>query len=107
MALAPQIKITVLKETSSKKLRDMLESKYASKMLTNRLMMKMDLYSLKIEEGGNIIDHSNKFNELVSQLLNEGEMIKEEEQALLLLASLHRSYKPLVQSMLAEKKTLS
>ena len=96
MALALQIKITVLKKTSSKKLWDMLESKYASKTLTNHLMMKMDLYSLKMEEEDNAIDHLNKFNELVSRLLNAGEMIKEEEQTLLLLASLSRSYKPLV-----------
>ena len=86
----------VLKETSPKKLWDMLESKYALKTLTNYLIMKMDLYSLKMEEGGNVIDHSNKFNKLVSRLLNVGETIEEQEQALLLLASLFRSYKPLV-----------
>ena len=106
LALAPQIKITVVKETSPKKLWDILESKYASMTLTNRLMMKMDLYSLKMEEGGNIIDHSNKFNELVSRLQNVGETIKEEEKALLILASLPKSFKPLVQSMLAGKSTL-
>ena len=106
LALAPQIKVTVLKETSPKSLWDTLESKFASKTLTNRLMMKMDLYSLKMEEGGNVIDHINKFNELVSRLLNAGETIKDEEQALLLLASLPKSFKPLVQSMLAGKSTL-
>lgn len=107
LALAPQIKVTVLKETSPKKLWDTLESKFASKTLTNRLMMKMDLYSLKMEEGGNVTDHINKFNEMVSRLLNAGETIKDEEQALLLLASLPKSFKPLVQSMLAGKSTLN
>ena len=106
LALAPQIKIIVVKETSPKKLWDILESKYASMTLTNRLMMKMDLYSLKMEEGSNIIDHSNKFNELVSRLQNAGETIKEEEKALLILASLPKSFKPLVQSMLVGKSTL-
>ncbi|VFQ68704.1 unnamed protein product [Cuscuta campestris] len=52
LALSPQIKVTVLKETSPKKLWETLESKFASKTLTNRLMMRMDLYSLKMEEGG-------------------------------------------------------
>ncbi|VFQ89595.1 unnamed protein product [Cuscuta campestris] len=51
LALSPQIKVTVLKETSPKKLWETLESKFASKTLTNRLMMRMDLYSLKMEEG--------------------------------------------------------
>ncbi|VFQ68150.1 unnamed protein product [Cuscuta campestris] len=50
LALSPQIKVTMLKETSPKKLWETLESKFASKRLTNRLMMRMDLYSLKMEE---------------------------------------------------------
>ncbi|VFQ68203.1 unnamed protein product [Cuscuta campestris] len=106
LALSPQIKVTVLKETSPKKLWETLESKFASKTLTNRLMMRMDLYSLKMEEGGSIIDHINKFNEQVSRLLNAGETIKDEEQELLLLASLPKSFKPFVQSMIAGRTTL-
>ncbi|VFQ87389.1 unnamed protein product [Cuscuta campestris] len=106
LALSPQIKVTVLKETSSKKLWETLESKFASKTLTNRLMMRMDLYSLKMEEGGSVTDHINKFNELVSRLLNAAETIKDGEQGLLLLASLPKSFKPFVQSMIAGRTTL-
>ncbi|VFQ86447.1 unnamed protein product [Cuscuta campestris] len=106
LALSPQIKVTVLKETSPKKLWETLESKFASKTLTNRLMMRMDLYSLKMEDGGSVIDHINKFNEQVSRLLNAGETIKDEEQGLLLLASLPKSFKPFVQSMIAGRTTL-
>ncbi|VFQ74456.1 unnamed protein product [Cuscuta campestris] len=106
LALSPQIKVTVLKETSPKKLWEMLESKFASKTLTNRLMMRMDLYSLKMEEGGSVIDHINNFNEQVSRLLNAGEIIKDEEQELLLVASLPKSFKPFVQSMIAGRTTL-
>jgi len=107
LALAPQIKVTVLRETSPRNLWNLLESKFASTTLTNRLMMKMDLYSLKMEDGGNVFDHINKFNELVSKLMNAGdESIKDDEQSLLLLASLPKSYKPPVQSILAGKSTL-
>ncbi|VFQ60904.1 unnamed protein product [Cuscuta campestris] len=98
--------VTVLKETSPKKLWETLKSKFASKTLTNRLMMRMDLYSLKMEEGGSVISHINKFNEQVSRLLNAGETIKDEEQGLLLLASLPKSFKPFVQSMIAGRTTL-
>jgi len=107
LALAPQIKVTMLRETSPMNFWNLLESKFASTTLTNQLMMKMDLYSLKMEDGGNVFDHINKFNELVSRLMNAGdESIKDEEQSLLLLASLPKSYKPLVQSILAGKSTL-
>ncbi|VFQ86051.1 unnamed protein product [Cuscuta campestris] len=59
-----------------------------------------------MEEGGSITDHINKFNELVSRLLNAGETIKDEEQGLLLLASLPKSFKPFVESMIAGRTTL-
>ncbi len=107
LALAPEIKFGVLKETTPKALWEKLESIYASKSLTNRLCLKMELYSLKMEEGGNLHDHINSFNQLVCQLSNADDNIKEEEQALLLLASLPRSYKPLVQTLLVGRKTLT
>ena len=61
LALAPQIKVTVLKETSPKVLWAKLESAYACKSLANRLCLKMDLYQLRMDEGGNILDHINVF----------------------------------------------
>ena len=106
LALAPQIKMTVLKETSPNVLWKKLESTYLSKSLTNRLCLKMDLYTLRMDEGRNIYDHINNFNQLVCQLLNLGEKIEEEEQSLLLLASLPKSFKPLVQTLLVGKNTL-
>ncbi|VFQ59821.1 unnamed protein product [Cuscuta campestris] len=106
LALAPEIKFSVLKETTPKALWDKLESIYASKSLTNRLCLKMELYSLKMEEGGNLHDHINMFNQLVCQLMNADDKIKDEEQALLLV-SLPKSYKPLVETLLVGKTTLT
>ncbi|VFQ86382.1 unnamed protein product [Cuscuta campestris] len=67
----------------------------------------MELYSLKMEEGSNLHDHINMFNQLVCQLMNADDKIKDEEQALLLLASLPKSYKPLVQMLLVGRTTLT
>ncbi|XP_020266985.1 uncharacterized protein LOC109842531 [Asparagus officinalis] len=66
----------------------------------------MELYSLKMEEGTAIQDHINAFNQLVCQLMNIDEEIKEEEHELLLLSSLSKSYKSLVQSIIVGKQTL-
>lgn len=107
LALASEIKYSVLKEKTPKDICDKLTSIYASKSLTNRLYMKMDLYSLKLEEGGNLHDHINSFNQLVCQLSNVDEVLKDEEQALLLMSSLPRSYKPFVQTMLTGRTTLT
>ncbi|XP_020262570.1 uncharacterized protein LOC109838550 [Asparagus officinalis] len=59
-----------------------------------------------MEEGTAIQDHINAFNQLVCQLMNIDEEIKEEEHALLLLSSLPKSYKPLVQMIITGKQTL-
>jgi len=57
--------------------------------------------------GGDLHDHINKFNRLVSQLLNSDDKLSDEEQVLLLLAPLPRSFKALVQTLLVGKLTLN
>ncbi|GJR10279.1 retrovirus-related pol polyprotein from transposon TNT 1-94 [Tanacetum coccineum] len=79
----------------------------ASKSLTHRLFLKMELYSLKLEEGSNLHDHINSFNPLVCQLANVDDAIKDEEQALLMLSSLPKSYKSFVQTMLTGRTILT
>jgi len=100
LALAPEIKHNVLKKTILKTLWEKLDNIYVSNSLTNRLCLKMELYQLKMEIGGDLHDHINKFNQLVSQLLNANDKLSDEEQTLLLLASLPRSFKALIQTLL-------
>ena len=84
-----------------------LENIYVSKSLTNRLCLKTELYKLKMEMRGDLHDHINKFNKLVSQLLHVDDKLSDEEQALLLLALLLRSFKALVQTLLVGRSTLN
>ena len=60
-----------------------------------------------MEMGGDLHDYINKFNQLVSQLLNVDDKLSYEEQALLLLASLPRSFKALVQTLFVGISTLN
>ncbi|RZB65840.1 Retrovirus-related Pol polyprotein from transposon TNT 1-94 isoform B [Glycine soja] len=107
LALAPEIKHNMLKETTPKALWEKLENIYASKSLTNHLCLKMELYQLKLEMGGDLHDHINQLNHLVSQLLNANDKLSDEEQVLLLLLSLPISFKDLVLTMLVETSTLN
>jgi len=66
----------------------------------------MELYQLKMEMGGDLHDHINKFNQLVSQLLNANDKLSDEKQVLLLLASLPKSFKALIQMLLVGKLNL-
>ena len=51
-------------------------------------------------------DHINKFNQLVCQLLNADEKISDQEQALLLLALLPKSYRLIVQTLLVGREKI-
>ena len=60
-----------------------------------------------MEEGDtNLQDHINKFNQLVCQLLNADEKITDQEHALLLLASLPKSFKLIVMTMLVGRENI-
>ncbi|PWA75894.1 Retrovirus-related Pol polyprotein from transposon TNT 1-94 [Artemisia annua] len=67
----------------------------------------MEFYSLKLEEGSNLYDHINYFSQLVCQSANVDDAIKDEEQALLMLSSLPKSYKSFLQTMLTGMITLT
>ena len=106
LALAPTIKYILLNETTLTEMWKKLEKIYASKSLTNHLSLKIDLYTLRMEEEDNLHDHINEFNRLVCQLLSVGEKLSDEEQAIALLASLSQSYRSLVRSLLIGKNAI-
>ncbi len=49
-----------------------------SKLLTNCLYLKKELYQLKMEESTNVRDHLNVFNKLITQFTNVG--VKEDDE---------------------------
>ena len=79
LALALEIKHNMLKETTPKALWEKLKNIYALKSLTNHLCLKIELYQLKMVMGEDLYDHINKFNQLVSQLLNANDKLSSEE----------------------------
>ena len=106
LALTPTIKYILLNETTPMEMWKKFEEIYVSKSLTNSLSLKIDLYTLRMEEGDNLHDHINEFNQLVCQLLSVGKKLSDEEQAIALLASLPQSYRSLVRSLLIGKNTI-
>ena len=80
---------------------------YASKSLTSKLCLRWELYQLMKEDDTSMQDHINTFNQLVCQLLNANEKLSDEEKALLLLASLRKSYKNIVQTLLLGRESIT
>ncbi|KAK2965970.1 hypothetical protein RJ640_018325 [Escallonia rubra] len=104
--LASKVKYQVLTETSPTALWQKWEKIYMSKSLSNRLYLKKDLYQLRMDEGSDLGDHISEFNRLVSQLSSIDVKLEEEDQAILLLSSLPKSYETLKTTLLIGKETL-
>lgn len=57
------------------------------------------MYSLKMEDGGFVVDHFNAFNIIISQLGSIGDKIKEEDRCMLLLCYLLESWDHLIMAI--------
>jgi hypothetical protein len=58
------------------------------KSLTNRWVLKHQLFRLCMEEGIRFVDHLNVFNKLVTQLVSVDEKIEENDKVVILASSL-------------------
>ncbi|KAI0512123.1 hypothetical protein KFK09_012760 [Dendrobium nobile] len=97
----------VAEEDTALKVWRKLESIYMKKSLTNRLLLKKQLYTLQMEENQALIKHLNDFNKLILDLRNVDVKIVKEDQGIILLSSLPKTYENIVDTMLYGKQTLT
>ena len=91
LCLTDQIMYHVMDETSPKKIWDKLEEQFMSKTLTRKLYLKQKLYGLKMQEGSDLAEHINVFNQLIADFGKVDVKIDEENKAIILLRSLPES----------------
>ena len=104
--LGDEVMHHVMDEESSTTIWLKLESRYMSKSLTNKLLLKKKLYGLKMAEGSALDLHINVFNQIISYLNRVDVKFEEEDMTLILLNSLSESYDNLVASLVWGKETL-
>ena len=104
--LADEILYGVLEEKTSKGLWSRLHTMYMGKNMCNKLVLKKQLYSLRMQEGEDVAGHIQRFDRMSMDLLNIGVDLEEEDKSLLLLCSLPGSFDPLVTTLLYGKETL-
>ena len=92
--------------TTAEEIWKRLEELYMAKNLSNKLYLKKELYSLRMSESTDMLQHLSKFNSLISQLLQFKVTFDDEDKAILLLASLPSSYENLMTTLLYGKDTL-
>jgi len=83
----------VLLKTTAIGLWKKLEETYMKKSLTNRLRLKLRLYTLHMAEGTSISDHIAEFTSILNDLGRLDVKVEDEDQALLLSCSSPTQYK--------------
>ena len=79
---------------------------YIGKNMCNKLVLNKQLYSLRMQEGEDVVGHTQWFDRMSMNLLNIRVDLKEEDKSLLLLCSLPGSFDPLVTTLLYGKEML-
>ena len=70
-----------------------------TKLLTNRIYLKRQLYSFRMKEATKVAEYLNVFNTLICQLSDMEVKIWEEDKAITLLCSLPKSWDHFVTSI--------
>ena len=91
LCLADDVLFNIVSEKTAVGLWTKLEKLYMTKSLTNRILLKRQLYGLRMKEGTLITDHLNVFNTLLVQLDSLDVKFDSEDKAITLLCSLPES----------------
>lgn len=86
----------VSKETNAYKLWEKLQSMYQAKTARNKTLLMRRLVNHKLRSGTSTAEHMSQFQDLVNQLGAAEWVLKDEEQAILLLSSLPDNWETLV-----------
>ena len=78
-----------------------------TKSLTNKLLLKWRLFSLRIQSGTPLWEHMKKLNSILLDLRNLDVKIDDEDAALILTVSLPSSYENFVESFVVGKDSLT
>ena len=107
LCLADDVLFNIVSEKTAVGLWAKIEKLYMIKSLTNRILLKRQLYSLRMKEGTSITDHLNTFNTLLVQLESIEVKFESEDKSITLLCSLPESWDHFVTSIsLSSSETL-
>ncbi|GJR51302.1 hypothetical protein Tco_1401823 [Tanacetum coccineum] len=94
-------------EKTAAGVRKKLEKLYMIKSLTNKLLLKQRLFSLRMKEGSSLKEYLDALNSLLMDLKNVEVKIEDEDAALVLLVSLPPSFISFVSSFVVGKDTIT
>ena len=105
--LADNVLLHIGEKMTAKEAWDKLESTYMGKTISNKLLLKEQLFSLKMEEGDDLHDHISKFQNCIINLEKVGSKMDDEDTAMMLLQSLPPSFKHFKTTMIFNNETIT
>ncbi|CAA0835646.1 Uncharacterized mitochondrial protein AtMg00810 [Striga hermonthica] len=106
LCLVDEVMYHVMHLKSADEIWKKLESQFMSKTLTTKLYLKQRLYGLKMQEGTDLGQHVNIFNQVVTDLASLEAKIEDEDKAMILLCLLPPSYEHMVTTLTYGKETI-
>ena len=97
----------VAKEETTTGLWLKLESLYMTKSMANRLLLRIELHDLHLEEGSSLKSHIDEFDSIVMEMYNLDVNLDDEDLTIKLLCSLPKEYKNLRETILYGKDVLT
>lgn len=107
LCLSDEVMYNVMNEESPLKMWKKLEDLYIEKYLTNKLFVNKKKTFRVTDEGFDVLEHMKSFTKVYKDLLRLGTTIKDENKAVLLLASLLTSYNHLITTLLCGNITMN
>jgi hypothetical protein len=92
--------------STAKELWEKLEQLYQGKGISNRLYLKEQFHTLRMDGGTKISDHLSVLNNIISELEAIGVKVEDEDKALRLVLSLPSSYEHMKPILMYGKETL-
>ena len=92
--------------TSPKEIWNKLAGQYMSRTMTIKLYLKQKLYGLKMQEGSDLVELVNIFNQMVADLARLEVTIGDEDKAIILLCSLPSSYEHVITTLTYGKESI-
>ena len=99
LGVMPDVKIYVRSAKTSKEAWDALSNHYEEKTLSKQINAKKQLFNLKLEPGGNMVQHVNRMKTLSDQMQALGDPVSDRDLVMLLFVSLPNSYNTLVTTL--------
>lgn len=106
LCLAKNVLANVHGISTAKELWEKLEQLYQGKGISNRLYLKEQFHTLRMDGGTKISDHLSVLNNVVSELEAIGVKVEDEDKALRLVLSLPSSYEHMKPILMYGKETL-